>query len=109
MIFVTVFRHVPKPITGMIGILYDPEFEQFEANLDWLETTGVLVEQFDPSKAQQEVAKRPAVQQILAHEADRCLPLVLVNESVVSKGSYLSRAQLARAVGQILNRGRSAA
>ena len=64
MTFVTVFRHVPKPITGMIGVLYDPDFERFEANLDWLETTGVLVEQFDPSMAQKEVAKRPAVQQI---------------------------------------------
>jgi hypothetical protein len=47
----------------MIGILYDPESERFEANLDGLETTGV---QFDPSTAQNEVAKRPAVQQILA-------------------------------------------
>ena len=49
MTFVTVFRHVPKPITGMIGTLYDPEFEKFEANLDWLETTGVLVEQLNAS------------------------------------------------------------
>jgi hypothetical protein len=72
MTFVTVFRQVPKPITGMIGILYDREFEQFEANLDWLETTGVLVERFDLSQAPQEVANRPAVQQILVREADRC-------------------------------------
>ena len=100
MTFVTVFRRVPKPITGMIGTLYDAEFERFEANLDWLETTGVLVEQFDPSSAHEEVAKRPAVQQILSTEGDRCLPLILVNESIVSRGRYLSRAQLARAVGQ---------
>lgn len=100
MTFVTVFRRVPKPITGMIGVLYDREFERFEASLDWLETTGVLVEQFDPSKAQKEVAKRPAVRQILSAEGDRCLPLILVNESLVSRGTYLSRAQLARAVGQ---------
>ena len=100
MTFVTVFRRVPRPITGMIGILHDPDFERFEANLDWLETTGVLVEQFDPSAAQAEVAKRPAVRQILSAEGDRCLPLILVNESVVSRGRYLSRAQLARAVGQ---------
>jgi hypothetical protein len=99
MTFVTIFRRVPKPIIGMIGILYDPEFERFEANLDWLETTGVLVEQFDPSAAQNELAKRPAVQQILADEGERSLPLILVNESVVSRGAYLSRAQLARAVG----------
>jgi hypothetical protein len=62
MTFVTVFRRVPRPITGMIGILQDPDFEKFEANLDWLETTGVLVEQFDPSTTHAEVAKRPAVQ-----------------------------------------------
>jgi len=77
MTFVTVFRRVPKPIAGTIGVLYDPEFERFEANLDWLETTGVLVEQFDPSTAQNEVAKRPAVQQILADEGERSLPLIL--------------------------------
>lgn len=100
MTFVTVFRRVPRPITGMIGILQDPEFDRFEANLNWLETTGVLVEQFDPSAAQAEVATRPAVQQILTAEGDRCLPLILVNEFVVSRGRYLSRAQLARAVGQ---------
>jgi Arsenical resistance operon protein ArsD len=109
MTFVTVFRRVPKPITGMIGILYDPEFERFEANLDWLETTGVLVEQFDPFTAKNEVAKRPAVEQLLADEGDRCLPLILMNESVVSRGTYLSRAQLARAVGQGQGWERSAA
>ena len=109
MTFVTVFRRVPKPITGMIGILYDPEFERFEANLDWVETTGVLVEQFDPSTAQNEVAKRPAVQHILSDERERSLPLILVNESVVSRGTYLSRAQLARAVGQGQGWERSAA
>jgi hypothetical protein len=100
MTFVTVFRRVPRPITGMVGVLYDRAFKRFEASLDWLETTGVLVEQFDPSTAQKEVATRPAVQQILSTEGERCLPLILVDESVVSRGTYLSRAQLARAVGQ---------
>ena len=100
MTFVTVFRRIPRPITGMIGILQDPDFERFEANLDWLETTGVLVEQFDPATAQEQGTKRPAVQQIVSAEGERCLPLILVNESVVSRGRYLSRAQLARAVGQ---------
>jgi hypothetical protein len=109
MTFVTVFRREPKPITGMIGVPYDPDFETFEAHLDWLETTGVLVEQFDPATAQDEVAKRPAVQQVLSDEGERSLPLILVNESIVSKGRYLSRAQLARAVGQGQGWQRSAA
>jgi hypothetical protein len=109
MTFVTVFRRVPKPITGMIGVLYDADFERFQANLDWLETTGVLVEQFDPATAPHEVAKRPAVQQALADEGERALPVILVNESVVSRGRYLSRVQLARAVGQGQGWERSAA
>ena len=109
MTFVTVFRRVPRPITGMIGILYDPAFETFEATLDWLETTGILVEQFDPSTARDEVAKRPAVRQILSDEGEQALPLILVNEAVVSRGRYLSRAQLARAVGQGQEWERSAA
>jgi len=46
--------------------------------------------------AQVEVVKHPTAQQIWAAEGDRCLPLILVNESVVSRGPYLSRAQLAR-------------
>jgi hypothetical protein len=58
MSFVTVFRRVPRPITGMTGILQDPDFARFEANLDWLQTTGVLVEQFDPSTAHAEVANQ---------------------------------------------------
>ena len=37
--FMTMFRRVPKPIIGVIGILYDADFERFQANLDWLETT----------------------------------------------------------------------
>ena len=67
-------------MTFVTGILQGPDFERFEASLDWLETTGVFVEQFDPSTAQEEVAK--------------------VNESVVSRGRHLSRARLARTVGQ---------
>ena len=101
MVFVTVLRHVPRPITGMIGVLYDRTFEAFEANLDWLETTGVLVERFDPSTAPSEVATRPVVQQLLSAEGDACLPLVLVNNSVVSRGVHPSRTQLARAVGSV--------
>jgi hypothetical protein len=101
MVFVTVFRHVPRPITGMIGVLYDRTFEAFEANLDWLETTGVLVERFDPSTAPSEVATRPVVQQLLSAEGDACLPLIFVNNSVVSRGVHASRTQLARAVGSV--------
>ena len=97
--FVTVFRHVPPPIIGMIGVLHDRNFEASEANLDWLETTGVLVERIDPAAAPGEVATRPVVQQLLSAEGDVSLPIVLLDNAVVSRGRTLSRTQLARAVG----------
>jgi len=52
--------------------LYDRAFETFEADLDRLETTGVLVERFDRT-AVSEVSKRPVVQQLLAAEGDQWL------------------------------------
>lgn len=103
MTFVTVFRRVPKPIWGMTGTLYDPEFERFEANLDWLETTSVLVERFDPAAARDEVARRPIVRELLSGGAERILPLVLVNDREVSRAAFLNRTQLARVVGSARN------
>lgn len=100
MAIVTVVRHVPQPVIGVIGTHYDPAFETFEADLDWLESTGMLVERFDPTTAADEVAARPVVQQAFSAEGDRCLPLILVGDAVVARGAYPSRAQLARAVGR---------
>lgn len=100
MTIVTVFRHVPPPIVGTVGVIQDRAFEAFEERLDWLEAIGLLVERFDPSAAAREVAARERVRDLLATEGDRCLPLILVNDAVVSRGVYPSRTQLARAVGQ---------
>ena len=51
MMLVTVFRHVPPPIIGTVGVTQDRAFEAFEERLDWLEAIGLLVERFDPSTA----------------------------------------------------------
>ena len=95
---ITVFRHVPKPIIGMVSGVNDRRFALLEESLDWLETTGLLVERFDPSFESHEVAKRPAARDLLS-KSDDCLPLVLVNDLVALQGVYPSRTQLAHAVG----------
>ncbi len=95
---ITVFRHVPKPIIGMVSGVNDRRFAALEESLDWLETTGMLVERFDPSVELDEVASRPAAQALLS-KGEGCLPLVLVNDVVALQGVYPSRTQLAHAVG----------
>ncbi len=97
---VTVFRRIPPPIIGTVGVIHDRSFEAFEEGLDWLEAAGVPVERFDPTNEPGEVADREPVRTLLAREGDRCLPLILVNDAVVLRGGYPSRAQLARAVGR---------
>jgi len=105
MTIVTVFRHVPPPIIGTVGVIQDRAFAAFEERLDWLEAVGLPVERFDPSLEPAEAAARPAVRDLLSTEGDRCLPLVLVDDVVVLRGVYASRAQLARAVGQAAGAG----
>jgi hypothetical protein len=100
MVSVTVFRQVPPPIIGMVGVVQDRAFEAFEERLDWLEALGVPVERLDPAIAPAEVVAHRAVHDLLLAEGDRCLPLILVNDALVSRGAYPSRAQLARAVGR---------
>jgi hypothetical protein len=97
---VTVFRHAPPPLIGVLGVLPDPVSEAFEQNLDWLEASGVLVERFDPYRQPGEAALFQAVTESLAKEGDRCLPLILVDGVVVSSGVDPTRSQLARVVGQ---------
>jgi hypothetical protein len=96
----TVFRRIPPPIIGSVGVVNDSRFEAFEECLDWLEAGGVPVERFDPTAEPGEAAARETVRELLAIEGDRCLPLILVNDAVVLRGAYPSRTQLARAVGR---------
>src|SRR5688572_24984765 len=101
MTLVTIFRKVPPSIIGMVGVLPERRFEAFEKELDWLETTGVLVERRDPrDHAEPEETARRAAEQLLAREGDSCLPLIVIDGLVVSRGVYPTRAQLARLVGR---------
>ncbi len=95
---VTAFRHVPKPIIGMVSFVNDREFLALEEGLDWLETEGFVVERVDPATDPRGVAAHPVAQQLLS-SGDHGLPLVLVDEAVALQGEFPSRAQLARAVG----------
>jgi len=105
MTYVTAFRLVPRPVIGMVSVVNDSRFVALEDSLDWLETTGVLVERFDPSTAPDEVATRPAAQQMLS-KGDACLPLILIDGSLALQGAYPSRTELARAVGLERREGR---
>ena len=53
---------------------------------------------FDPAMDPSEVSHREPAKEMLSAEGDRCLPLILGDGRVVSRGAYPSRAELAHLV-----------
>jgi len=97
---VTLVRRVPPPIVGVCGIVPDRAFEAFEQTLDWLESTGVLVERVELSERFSDGTLSADVTDHLARAGDSCLPLITVDDVVVSAGVRPTRSRLARLVGR---------
>ncbi|MEO8097589.1 MAG: arsenite efflux transporter metallochaperone ArsD [Acidobacteriota bacterium] len=85
--------------TGVCGPDVDPVLPRFSADFHWLANQGVAVERYNLSQQPQEFVGNPAVKGLLTQEGNACLPLILVNGNIVSKGRYPERDELARFAG----------
>lgn len=85
--------------TGVCGPSVDPALPRFAADLEWLQTQGVTVKRFSLSQQPQAFVENEAVRAALTEEGNGCLPLILVNGEIVSRGKYLSRDELLRLSG----------
>ncbi|MFK8113788.1 MAG: arsenite efflux transporter metallochaperone ArsD [Rubripirellula sp.] len=81
--------------TGVCGPQVDPVLPRFAADLDWLQRQGHEVERFNLAQDPAQFAKNPTVQQMLQSEGVDCLPLIIVDDRVVSRSEYSSRQNLA--------------
>jgi len=81
--------------TGVCGPQVDPVLPQFAADLDWLKTQGNQVERFNLAQQPAAFAENEEVRQLLAAEGTSCLPLIVVNGVVMSRGQYPIRKTLA--------------
>jgi hypothetical protein len=81
--------------TGVCGPQVDPVLPRFAADLDWLQTQGHEVDRFNLAQDPAQFARNPVVQKMLADEGVDCLPLVLVDDRVISRSEYPSRDNLA--------------
>ncbi len=88
--------------TGVCGPEVDPVLPRFAGDLEWLKSQGHQVERFNLAQQPQEFAANRQVQQLLESEGTDCLPLVIVDDRVVSRGEYPSRANLALWTGSTL-------
>lgn len=85
--------------TGVCGPSVDTELVRFAADVDWLKSQGVDVGRFNLSEQPTAFATHATVKAALEKEGNECLPLIMVDGSVVCKGKYPSRETLASYAG----------
>ena len=85
--------------TGVCGPDVDPALVRFAADLQWLVKEGIHIERYNLSQHPQAFAANSMVRSLLEKEGNECLPLILVDGQVASKGRYAAREDLARLAG----------
>jgi hypothetical protein len=85
--------------SGVCGASVNPKLVQFAGDLDELKQRGVTVSRFNLSSEPAAFVAEPLVKEALAKEGNGCLPLILVNGSIVSKGNYPTRNELMQWAG----------
>ena len=84
---------------GSCDTSINPELERFNNDLEWLKTQNVEVERYSPINNPDAFANQETVRKVLFEEGNKCLPILLVNGCIVSKGRYPSREELTGFLG----------
>ncbi len=85
--------------TGVCGPKVDPALVRFAADLHWLANQRIAVERYNLAQQPQAFAANPVVKSALEEHGNDCLPLILLDGSIVSRGRYPSRNELAQLSG----------
>jgi hypothetical protein len=85
--------------TGVCGPKVDPVLVRFAADLHWLANQSVAVERYNLAQQPQAFAASPVVKSALKEHGNECLPLILLDGTIASEGSYPTREELARLAG----------
>jgi hypothetical protein len=88
--------------TGVCGPQVDPVLPRFASDLEWLKSQGHQVERFNLAQQPEEYTRNAMVQQMLQTAGVDCLPLVVVDGRMMSRGEYPTRENLALWTGSAL-------
>ena len=81
--------------TGVCGPDVDPQLVRFSSDLEWLRVQGVKVERFNLAQDPGAFAEDVSVKDVLETKGEAGLPLIKVDDTIVSSGTYPSRDELA--------------
>jgi hypothetical protein len=82
--------------TGVCGPQVDPVLPRFTEDVHWLANQGVAIERYNLAQQPQAFAGNVVVKEALALDGTGCLPLILIDGRIVSKGRYPEREELGR-------------
>jgi len=80
--------------TGVCSPSVDPALPQFASDLEWVRGHGIEVERYNLAQQPQAFATDATVKAALGQFGTDCLPLVLLGDAIVCRGSYPSREHL---------------
>ncbi len=85
--------------TGACSPEADDELAQFASSLEWLKQQGVSVSRYNLGHQPGAFAQNAMVKGALDKDGIGCLPLVIADGKIVSKGRYPSRSELGEKLG----------
>lgn len=85
--------------SGVCGPNVDPKLVRFSAALEWLRAQGARVERYNPSHRYDAFAGNATVVKAITDWGLNCLPLILVNGQIVSRGVYPIKEELVSLAG----------
>lgn len=81
--------------TGVCGPSVDPALPRFAADLEWLKSKGLQVERYNLAQEVAAFTSNPIVKVALNSRGSKCLPLLLLDGTIVAEGAYPTREELA--------------
>ena len=80
--------------TGVCGVDPDAELVEFAADIAWLQKNGVEVQRYNIAQEPGAFIEDPVVKAEINESGESCLPLLVLEGQVISRGIYPQRKQL---------------
>ena len=93
-----IYDPVQSCATGACSTDADDELTQLASLLEWLKKRGVAVSRYNLGHEPGAFVTNAMVKGTLAKDGMACLPLVIADGRIISKGRYPSRDELGQAV-----------
>ena len=80
--------------TGICGVDTDTALIEFASDLDWLQKNGVEVQRFNLAQEPAAFVNDSMIKTEINESGESCLPLLVLEGKIISRGVYPDRKQL---------------